>query len=777
MRKLLLTRGTPGCGKSTTISEVGLSDYCLSSDQVRLLLSNPVLSSSGKTMISMDHEQRVWGLMRSLIDERTARGELIVVDATNTREKSVRELLHIANRRLYDVACIDFATMPVDLALERNRGRVEHRRVPDHVVGKLHEEIQSWRLPRSIKVLPWDEHGIHLRSLSQWLTENRLDYSDYSVVLHIGDIQGCHTPLLGPGGLLEDGLRDDVRYVFVGDLLDRGPNNGKVMRWFLDEALPRQNVDILWGNHEDHLVRWAHGEEVGSDEFKERTLPQLEAAGIGPRDLLPLCRRLREGLFYEWRGQKVMVTHAGLSTVPENPVFVPGRQYSHGTGYWQDPVDAQFDRNAPEGWVQVHGHRNHGGVGIVASARSFNLEDSVERGGHLRALRLDAAGFTPIAIRNRDFLPFRERRHMRNTIIPAWMNRADDGGLKMPKHELERMLEHRVDGRAAVRAKSSQRFPHVASLSFDRKIFYKGTWDEISVKARGMFINTNTLEVVARSYDKFFNVNEREETTPEVLERDLTFPVIAYLKENGFLGILGYDAETDDLFFASKSTPDGPFAQWFEEIARAQLSEGNLEALRRFLRDTESSMAFEVIDPLRDPHIIAYEQPKVVLLDVFRRSSNTEKLPFDELQRVATRYSLECKEQAITFRNWKQLSGFLRASADPDYTFRGQHVEGFVLEDAVGFQTKVKLFHYTFWKAMRSVKDRVMKLKEREGDLDTIQPILDGGFKERIWSRPEAVAFLEWAKEQDAEDLKADILTLKQRFEQRATIEPACPTL
>ena len=58
-----------------------------------------------------------------------------------------------------------------------------------------------------------------------------------------------------------------------------------------------------------------------------------------------------------------------------------------------------------------------------------------------------------------------------------------------------------------VRVKESG-VPGVVACNFTRKAFYKGAWDEQTVRARGLFLDKNTGAVVARGYDKFFNVGQ-----------------------------------------------------------------------------------------------------------------------------------------------------------------------------------------------------------------------------------------------------------------------------
>ena len=83
------------------------------------------------------------------------------------------------------------------------------------------------------------------------------------------------------------------------------------------------------------------------------------------------------------------------------------------------------------------------------------------------------------------------------------------------------------------------------------------------MRARGLFLNTLTNEIVIRAYDKFFNIGERRDTELAALEQTMTFPVRAWVKENGFLGLVGYDSAAGGLVMASKSTTEGDYAAAF----------------------------------------------------------------------------------------------------------------------------------------------------------------------------------------------------------------------
>ncbi|HWQ49806.1 MAG TPA: AAA family ATPase [Methanosarcina sp.] len=94
MRYLVFLRGIPGSGKSIFVRKNNLepytiSSYTISSDSVQLLLKPPVLSVTGRPVISQEINRRVWGLIYSLIKCRMEDGDFIVLDATNAGNENI----------------------------------------------------------------------------------------------------------------------------------------------------------------------------------------------------------------------------------------------------------------------------------------------------------------------------------------------------------------------------------------------------------------------------------------------------------------------------------------------------------------------------------------------------------------------------------------------------------------------------------------------------------------------------------------------------------------
>jgi predicted kinase/virulence-associated protein VapD len=782
MRKLLIMRGAPGSGKSQAIAQLGLEQNHLSMDSIRLLLSAPELSTDGRWITPQDQNERVFDMFIQLAGERMRRGETLALDAIFASTGILSSLIPLISEHGYDTVCLDFSGMPQDLVREYNQRRVEIQRVPEKTLARVFEDLAKGTVPQSFQSIAWQEDGSHIERARDWLAAPALDLSSSQAIVFIGDLQGCLEPLVGPGGPLEHGFDPNTHYVFLGDLLDRGPENGQLMRWFIDNALDRDNVSTIYGNHETHPRRWAMGLEPVSEEFRLRTLPQLIACGVTPQEAGKVVAKCHEALIVSWHGQKILVTHAGLPTVPQRLELVSGEQLTHGTGMWEDPIDAQFERHAPAGWTQVHGHRNHGRQAVLASANSINLEDGVEKGGCLRWATLDSNGWKAGECENTNFLGPREQLPGKRVAwAPQWMK--EQSNITLPQDVLAMMREH-----PGVLEKASKSFGHVASLNFTREVFFERSWDDVVVKARGLFFDKDTLEVVARGYNKFFNVGEREETRVEALAKTLKFPVSVYVKENGFLGNIGYDRRTNQLFVATKSTPDGDFAGWFREIFNQQAPNGTQHLFKRFLRDYEACAVFEVIDPVRDPHMVDYDTSKLVLLDIFHRSHDGKKLAYDDLRKVGARFGFEVKQRGIQFKDMEGLSGWMNTtSKDLNWKWKGQDVEGFVLEDASGYMTKIKLPNYSFWKRMRSVKDRVVRLRNQEEEiakraeqdprrhgqaLDEVRHRLDLAVKRD--THPLALAFGKWCMGQPAKTLEqGSIIQLRKAFE---TAVPQDPT-
>lgn len=224
------------------------------------------------------------------------------------------------------------------------------------------------------------------------------------------------------------------------------------------------------------------------------------------------------------------------------------------------------------------------------------------------------------------------------------------------------------------------------SINFNRKAFSKWVWDNITTHARWLFVWPNG-EVYARSYNKFFNLWEREETLYENLWETVWFPMFAYSKYNGFLWIVGY--KDGEVLYCSKSTNEWPFAEMVKK---------HLSPYENRIKEVVSqwyTMVFEILDE-NDVHIV-YEEEwfQPILLDIIKNDLyNFEKLPYEELWEIWAHIWLPVKMFDWKINNYSELETFLETHND-------SHWEWFVLEWPNGM-VKIKTPHYRFWKEVRA---------------------------------------------------------------------------
>lgn len=121
------------------------------------------------------------------------------------------------------------------------------------------------------------------------------------------------------------------------------------------------------------------------------------------------------------------------------------------------------------------------------------------------------------------------------------------------------------------------------------------------------------------------------------------------------------------------------------------------------------TLVFECVDMVNDPHIIKYDTSQLFLLDVVKNQLNFEKLPYSQVVEIGNEYGFEVKTKAIQIQNWHDFRNWYNEVMAEDYQFNGRIIEGFVIEDSVGFMVKIKLDYYKLWKHMRSVAQSVFR--------------------------------------------------------------------
>lgn len=465
------------------------------------------------------------------------------------------------------------------------------------------------------------------------------------------------------------------------------------------------------------------------------TRPALEEARIDKKDIRQLYRKLGQCAYYKYGDNIYLVTHAGLSTMPDNLSYVATEQMIKGVGNYNDfeKIAETFINTTSDNVYQIHGHRNTKALPVKVNDRVYNLEGRVEFGGCLRCVQVDKDGIHTIEVENEVF----KTPEMRSEQTATSSSVTDTIiALRSNKYIQEK------------------KFGNISSFNFTNKAFYDKVWDEQTTKARGLYIDTKKGKVAARAYEKFFNINERPETKFDMLQYKLRFPVTAYVKENGFLGIVSYNEYEDDLFIASKSTIDSQFAQWFKEMLYSKISSDNISKMKQFIKENDVSFVFECVDMKNDPHIIEYPKSALFLLDIVKNDMNFEKFEYEAMVDIANQLGITPKEKAIEIATWQDFFDWYYDILEEDYEYNGRKIEGFVIEDSVGYMTKLKLTYYNFWKFMRSISHEAIK----------------NGYikKTSALTTPTANEYYAWVRKlhnvEDKDSLPKDICTLRRLF-------------
>ena len=725
MRILLLLRGSAGCGKSTWIEQNGLKPYAISPDDIRLMHQSPIMQPDGSYGISQSNDKAVWNTLFNLLEYRMQKGEFTVIDATNSKTVEMNRYKNMCDTYRYRIYCVDFTDIPIEEVKRRNAARPEVKRVPDEVIDKMYSRFATQKIPAGIKVIkPNELDKIWFKSI---------DLSEYKKIHHIGDIHGCYSVLQNYFDF-NGGLKDDEFYIFLGDYIDRGIENAEVLN-FLISIKDKKNVFMLEGNHERWLWLYANDARGKSKEFELVTRPQLDAAKISKKDLRMLYRKFGQCAYYTYNGNRFIVTHAGLSTIPDNLTLVATDQMIHGVGSYNDfeTIAETFVRTTPENTYQIHGHRNTKSLPIQINNRVFNLEGKVEFGGHLRCVQLNKDG---------EYMAME---------MPNYVYKSPENVTQSVANSSVADVIMSLRSNRYIQEKS---FGNISSFNFTKQAFYDKIWDEQTTKARGLYIDTAKGKVAARAYNKFFNINERPETKFEMLQHKLQFPVTAYVKENGFLGIISYDEYNDDLFIASKSTIEGDFAKYLKDMLYRKVSADNIAAMKQYIKDNNVSFVFECVDMKNDPHVIDYPDSELFLLDIVYNTMDFSKYDYEQMVNVADEFGLKHKEKAYEIANWQEFFDWYYEVLEPDYEYHGREIEGFVIEDSVGYMVKLKLTYYNFWKFMRSVAQEAI----RRGYIQKTAALIT----------PLANEFYAWVKQlhdvEDKDSVPRDICTLRRLF-------------
>ena len=139
--RLTILRGLPGSGKSThaRAMERALGAVVLSRDSMRDMLH----PSGHEGVLTSVEENIISDTLRAIAVRLLGEGREVVIDATNLRDKYVREWARVAHGRGHRFDIGDFRGTALQVCLERNAQR--ERPVPEEVIRDMHQRFVKGR--------------------------------------------------------------------------------------------------------------------------------------------------------------------------------------------------------------------------------------------------------------------------------------------------------------------------------------------------------------------------------------------------------------------------------------------------------------------------------------------------------------------------------------------------------------------------------------------------------------------------------------------------------
>ncbi|MBB5630413.1 polynucleotide kinase-phosphatase [Sphaerisporangium krabiense] len=313
---LVVLVGVSGSGKSTFARRHFLPTQVVSSDFCRGLVADDE-NDQAATPDAFD-------VLNYIVATRLRRGLLTVVDATNVQWEARKKLVELARSHdvLADAIVLD---VPEEVAVARNALRPE-RDFGAHVVVRQRKDLRR-SLPRISKegfrrvhVLRGEAIGTATVTYEKAWTDRRELTGPFDIV---GDVHGCRAELETLLTTLGWELRRDAAgrpvgashpegrtALFVGDLVDRGPDTPGVLRLVMGMVAAGTALCVS-GNHEQKLTRALGGRKVSITHGLEVSLEQLAAE---PEEFRREAIAFMDGLIshYQLDGGRLVIAHAGL---------------------------------------------------------------------------------------------------------------------------------------------------------------------------------------------------------------------------------------------------------------------------------------------------------------------------------------------------------------------------------------------------------------------------------------------------------------------------------
>lgn len=391
---LVVLIGASGSGKSSFARKHFKPTEVLSSDFCRGLVSDDENNQAAT--------KEAFEILHFIAAKRLAAGRLTVIDATNVQPEARKPLIELA-RQFHMLPTAIVFDLSEKVCQERNRQR------PDRDFGSHVIRQQAQQLHRSLRNLNREgfRHIHFLDSVEavdsatierQPLWNNLKDrHGPFDI---IGDVHGCYAELVellkqlgyriteNDGRIYVQSL-EGRQVIFLGDLVDRGPNIPAVLKLVMEMVAQGQALCVP-GNHDLKLVRALKGKQVQITHGLAESLAQLETE---PAEFRSRVMNFLDNLVshYVLDDGKLVVAHAGMKEEMQGRGSVKVRDfalYGETTGETDEfglPVRYNWAAEYRGQAMVVYGHTPVPEPEWLN--RTTNIDTGCVFGGRLTALR------------------------------------------------------------------------------------------------------------------------------------------------------------------------------------------------------------------------------------------------------------------------------------------------------------------------------------------------------------------------------------------------------
>lgn len=587
-------------------------------------------------------------------NEHIANKESVIVDRLNFSMFQRYRYINLARANGYKIHAIYF-DVDKETCLERLEARKNHRTIS---INDDHDPILNFYFC-NFQPLDVGEYD----TLTTFKAKKYAQILDLRPVIGnkkfivVGDIHGCFDEFINLLGEFNYESGDFV--ISCGDLVDRGNKVRETIEWFMKTP----NAYVVEGNHDNKARRYWKGNKVKVVDGLAKTIEQCE--GMDKAALVDWIASWPQIIQVpDIEGKPTYVVHAGIDPKysidkqsAESCIYLRflgnkdfykthfgGRDY-HNLGddkMWYEILDGTYN--------VLSGHIIHDDPKPFPYI--WCLDGGAFKGKKMRGVLVENG---VAAIKEVDSKEYYTNNDMKFHV--------DTG------HGCQITTRDKLVEEGLLR---SDNLDNLRIYTYTKNCEHARQWDEVTLNSRGIILNVDTGEVVARPFSKFFNLGEKPETMESVLPWDRPYRI--FEKLDGWLGILYRHDGQHKIATRGSFGSDG--AVW----ATNHLQKNHrLEGL-----PDDVTLVFEIISPVTRIIVNYGDSEKLVLLAAFNRHDGSE-YAWEQVDAWGKQFGFEIAK--VYYSDLESCKKWLKE-------YKGCDKEGFVIRFENGVRVKMKAEDY-----------------------------------------------------------------------------------